>query len=184
MPPEANRNVVAVIGSGSQGYPELSKPIGIWLAESGFDIVTGGGSGVMAAVAEAHQLVPGREGKVIGILPSSQPCESPEERNRYHAPLGYPNPHVDYAIRTHLPLSGPQGKTLGSRNHIVVLTGDCVLAFPGQEGTRSEIQLALEYGKPTIVLSPERDWNEFLNSQVFLVKTVKEAQIKIEEVFR
>ena len=65
---------------------------------------------------------------------------------------GYPNPWVELAIRTHLPLSGEQGTDRESRNHINVLTSDVVIALPGGAGTRSELTLALRYGKPVAVL--------------------------------
>ena len=35
-----------------------------------------------------------------------------------------------------------------SRNHLNVLTADAVVALPGGAGTRSEVELALEYRRP------------------------------------
>jgi len=61
-----------------------------------------------------------------------------------------PNPWVEVPIRTHLPLSGVDGTDPRSRNHINVLTADVVVALPGGDGTRSEVRLALRYGRPVV----------------------------------
>ena len=47
-----------------------------------------------------------------------------------------------------------QGKDNLSRNHINVLTSDLIIALPGGEGTRSEIELSLEYQKPLLIFDP------------------------------
>ena len=41
---------------------EMTEPLGRWLAESGYDLLTGGGAGVMAAVSRAFTAVPNRCG--------------------------------------------------------------------------------------------------------------------------
>jgi hypothetical protein len=51
-------------------------------------------------------------------------------------------------IRTHLPLSGPDGKKPMSRNHMNVLSADYVVILPGGEGTKTEAELCVEYRKP------------------------------------
>ncbi|MFQ5443165.1 MAG: hypothetical protein ACE5EK_00985 [Nitrospinales bacterium] len=172
------RIIVGVIGSGSTSYPHLCKPLGDWLAKQGFDLVNGGGQGVMSEVAAAFADVENRKCQIIGILPASGPCQTADERKNYSTPTGYPNDHVDLPIRTHLHLSGSSGKELASRNHIVVLTSDIVVALPGSEGTRSEIQLAIEYGKPLIIVNPDGKWNSFQSAQtaeIVMVKTIEEA---------
>jgi hypothetical protein len=63
---------------------------------------------------------------------------------------GYPNPFVELAIFTHLPLSGITGTDPRSRNHINILSSDVVIVLPGSEGTESEMTLAVRYGKPVI----------------------------------
>ena len=35
-----------------------------------------------------------------------------------------------------------------SRNHLTVLSADAIVALPGGAGTRSEVELALEYHRP------------------------------------
>lgn len=129
----------------------------------------------MEAVSQAFAEVPDRKGSIIGVLPASGPCDSPEARSAY-APLpGYPNAWIEIAIHTHLPLSGASGKDIVSRNHIIILSADVIVAFPGSEGTRSEIQLALEYGRPLLILNPNHEWDEFKNTQTPTAKNPEEA---------
>lgn len=137
----------------------------------------------MAEVAAAFAAVQNRKGRVIGILPALKSCLTADERKHYSPPPGYPNDHVDIPIRTHLHLSGSSGKELASRNHIVVLTSDIVIALPGSEGTRSEIQLAIEYGRPLLIVNPYGEWDSFESAQsakVVLVKTLEEALSRLE----
>jgi uncharacterized protein (TIGR00725 family) len=131
-------------------YAELSEPLGRWLAESGYDLLTGGGAGVMTAVCRSFAAVPNRRGLSVGILPAGPPA-------------GYPNPYLDIVIQTHLPKRGEEGADILSRNHINVLSAAVVIALPGREGTRTELALALHYRKPTIAyLGPS---GEIANSQ-------------------
>lgn len=102
-------------------------------------------SEVSRAFFETHD----RAGVVIGVLPAYRfPGGKP--------PQGYPNPWVEIPIRTHLHLSGARGTALGSRNHINVLSSDVIVAFPGSWGTRSEVALALRYGRPLAAYLQER----------------------------
>ena len=169
------RTVVGVIGSGTERHPQLSEPLGQWLASQDCDLINGGGGGIMAGVSRAFAETLHRQGKVIGIIPASGPCDTPEARSAYAPVTGYPNPWIDTAIYTHLHLSGTSGKEMGSRNSIIILTADGIVAFPGGAGTRSEIQLALEYGKPLLILNPHQEWDEFKNTPAAMVATAGEA---------
>ncbi|MHC4507097.1 MAG: SLOG cluster 4 domain-containing protein, partial [Planctomycetota bacterium] len=131
--------VVGVLGSGTAPHAERARAVGQWLAHEGVHLLTGGGAGVMEAVSRAFFEVPDRRGAVIGILPGSADGAIPG---------GYPNPWVEIAISTHLPLSGERGTDALSRNHINVLSSDVLLALPGGAGTASEVRLALRYGRP------------------------------------
>ena len=168
------RLMVGVIGSGKEPFHSLSFPLGQWLAEKGFDLINGGGQGVMAETARAFSTVSNRNGTVIGILPASAMCDRPELRKDYRAPNGYPNSYSEIVIRTHLPLTGEQGHAAGSRNHIIVLSADFIFALPGSSGTRSEIELALDYGKPIVVISPNEEWQEFA-TRAHIVKSIADA---------
>ncbi len=143
--------VVGVMGSGAEAYADRAAEVGEWLAHEGVHLLTGGGGGVMTAVARAFCSVAERRGLVVGILPSSG--EGPLPR----APAGYPNPWVEIAVRTHLPLRTERGAESLSRNHINVLSSDVVIALPGGAGTSSEVALALRYGRPLVAYLNRRE---------------------------
>jgi uncharacterized protein (TIGR00725 family) len=121
-----SRPLVGVMGSGKSEHAALAEPLGTWLACEGVHLLTGGGRGVMTAVSRAFCAVAGRAGLSIGVLPGDGWGRSPD---------GYPNPWIELAIRTHLPLRGPEGGALLSRNHINVLSADAIVALPGGAGT-------------------------------------------------
>lgn len=137
------RAIVGVMGSGVDRHEKLAAPLGRWIAEGGHHLLTGGGGGVMEAVSEAFAAVPGRAGLAIGVLKAMV-----DARGRVVPRT--PNPFVDIAIRTHLPLSGDEGTDPLSRNHINVLSADLVVGLPGGDGTRSEMELALRYERPVV----------------------------------
>ena len=132
------------MGSGAARHAHLAKPLGRALAPIGVHLLTGGGRGVMEAVSRAFHEVSGREGLVIGVLPAADAGPG--------APPGYPNPWVELAIRTHLDARGDDGSGLRSRNHVNILSSDVVVALPGSAGTASEVELAIRYGRPLILL--------------------------------
>jgi predicted Rossmann-fold nucleotide-binding protein len=153
-PRARGRRLVAVIGSGRVADPHCDE-LGRLIATLGFDLLTGGGRGVMAAVSRAFSETSPREGLVIGVVPGRvHGLERIEERTAtavtYEPPPGYPNEWVEIAICTHLPDSGEKGTLRSSRNHINVLSAHAIVAMPGREGTESEIFLAKQYGVPVI----------------------------------
>ena len=141
FPPLA-RHTVGVMGSGTDEHADLARGVGTLLARVGVNLLTGGGQGVMRAVARAFTQAPRARGISIGIIP----CRSESERGVPKE--GYPNEFVELAIHTHLPHSAAYGMDDLSRNHINVLSSAVVIALPGAAGTASEISLALRYGKP------------------------------------
>jgi predicted Rossmann-fold nucleotide-binding protein len=147
------RPVVGVMGSGVEGQEDLALPLGRWIAEAGYHLLTGGGGGVMASVTRGFVSVSPRAGVAVGVLPGGTPVA--DGRRTHLAPVGYPNASVEIAIRTHLPRSGAEGKDPMSRNHVNVLTSDVVVCLPGGSGTLTEIELALEYGRPIVLFDPE-----------------------------
>ena len=172
------RKMIAVIGSGKDQHLNLSKPLGEWIAENGYSLLHGGGGGVMLSTARAFCSVKNRTGFVVGIIPSNSICSSPVERESYMPPSDYPNPYTEVTIRTHLHLTGALGKNIASRNHIIILSADTVIALPGGPGTQSEIELAIEYKKPLVLLSPNGEWDSFAN-RASTVKAVADAVEKI-----
>ena len=133
---------MGVMGSGSDPHRPRAEALGKALAALDVHLLTGGGRGVMEAVSRAFASGPGRRGMVLAVLPASDGEPGP--------PVGYPNEWIELAIRTHLPLRGVRGGEPMSRNHINVLTSDVIVALPGGPGTLSEVQLALDYGRPVV----------------------------------
>lgn len=143
------RPIVGVMGSGRHAHAARATRLGVWLAEEGVHLLTGGGGGVMAAVSEAFAGVRHRAGAVIGVLPAA-------DGGGLRAPEGYPNPWVELPIYTHLPATGVRGLESGSRNHVNVLTADVVVGLPGSAGTASEMALAVRYGRPVVAYVGDR----------------------------
>src|SRR5262249_34011292 len=107
------RRLVAVIGSGRSADPHCAD-VGRLIAHLGFDLLTGGGRGVMEAVSRAFFEVQPRKGLVIAVVPATvEGLTALEYRHpapvAYDLPPGYPNEWVELAIFTHLPDSGPDG---------------------------------------------------------------------------
>jgi predicted Rossmann-fold nucleotide-binding protein len=148
------RPVVGVMGSSTRAFEDLAAPLGRWLASAGVHLLTGGGVGSMEAVSRAFAEVEPRAGLVVGVLPADLPDGIAVPR------AGYPNPSVELAIFTHLPLSGITGTDPRSRNHINILSSDVVIVLPGNEGTESEMTLAVRYQKPVIAFFGDHmvDW--------------------------
>ncbi len=96
----------------------------------------------MTSVSRAFLEARRGRGISIGVVP----CASLGARSSPRE--GSPNPYVELPVYTHLPLSGVDGQDDLSRNHINVLTSDVIIALPGSDGTRSEVELAVKYGKP------------------------------------
>lgn len=158
------------MGSSSRAFEELAEPLGRWLATTGVHLLTGGGVGTMEAVSRAFAAVHPREGMVIGVLPADLPDGNAVPR------AGYPNPSVELAIFTHLPLSGITGTDPRSRNHINILSSDVVIVLPGNEGTESEMTLAVRYRKPVIAFFGDHavDWQP--PSGVPVARTLDEVE--------
>jgi predicted Rossmann-fold nucleotide-binding protein len=145
------RKIVGVMGSGEHAFPALAEAAGRVIGAAGYHLLTGGGDGVMAAAARGFTGVPDRAGLSLGIVRADGVEHLGESRaSRRYTPRG-PNPYVELAIFTHLPYSGRRGKHDLSRNHINVLTATAVVVLPGGDGTASELELALEYGRPVVL---------------------------------
>lgn len=133
---------VGVMGSSQDEYTDLAVPLGKLLADLECNLLTGAGRGVMTSVSRAYLKARRGRGISIGVVP----CASLDARETPRA--GSPNPYVELPVYTHLPLSGGDGQHDLSRNHINVLTSDVIIALPGSDGTRSEVELAIRYDKP------------------------------------
>jgi len=136
--------IIGVMGSGSEPHSKNSTQLGKWIAEAGYHLLTGGGGGVMSAVSKSFFETENRKGLSIGIIPGNV------DENGYKSLKHYPNPWIEIPIYTHLPLSGSDGISPLSRNHINILSAHLIVALPGSQGTKSEIQLSLKYKKPVL----------------------------------
>lgn len=141
------------MGSGKEEWQPYSTLVGSLVARLGFNLLTGAGRGTMAAVAKAFVETSARRGISIGVVPTIK-----RDQNLYEPKAGYPNPYVE------LPLVSPLGTFEGldsehvSRNHINILTSDCIVALPGSKGTWNEIMLARRFGKPLFLYGPRSEF--------------------------
>ncbi len=145
--------VVGVMGSHEQPWAGYAGPLGAHLAGRGVHLLTGGGAGAMAAVAEAFCSAPGRQGVSIGILPAD-----PDPEKGFAARKGYPSPWVEVAIVTPLGTFRGADDDLITRNHVNILTADAVVALPGAIGTHNEIRLARRFGKKIVLFGPAAEF--------------------------
>src|SRR6266480_7008183 len=168
--PSLANQTVGVMGSGTDEHDALGREIGKLLAQLGVNLLTGGGRGVMTSVSRAFVQAPRKRGICIGIIP----CFSESERARPKD--GYPNEYVELAIYTHLPHSGPRGKEDLSRNHINVLSSAGIIALPGEQGTATEVSLAVDYNKPVIAYSPQKHLVDHFPKSVARATTLREVE--------
>lgn len=114
---------IAVIGgySCSKKVYKLAERLGELIAQEGWVLICGGGSGVMEAACKGAKK---KGGLTVGILPSLEGGEA--------------NPYLDVTIPTGLGYA---------RNILVVRAADCIIALDGKYGTLSEIAFSLNEGK-------------------------------------
>jgi hypothetical protein len=119
---------IGVIGGSrpEHRFLELAYEVGCRIAKEGAILVCGGLGGVMAEAARGARE---NEGLTIGLLPGGDPEAA--------------NPHIDVPIATGL------GYT---RNSLVAMNADALIAIDGEYGTLSEIAFGKIYGKPVIGL--------------------------------
>ncbi len=118
--------VIGCDGSIPKKLRDMSEKIGMDVAKSGSLLVCGGRGGIMEAVCRGAKRA---GGTTIGILPSLDKKDA--------------NSYVDIPITTGIGIA---------RNALVVSSSDVVIAINGRVGTLSEISLALNYGKPVVVV--------------------------------
>ncbi len=118
--------VIGLDGKLSEDVFRTAEKIGADIAESGAILVCGGRGGVMEAACKGAK---SKGGLTVGILPSLDGHDA--------------NKHLDVAITTGIGYA---------RNSIVVSSADAVIAVNGSTGTLSEIAMALNLGKPVVVV--------------------------------
>jgi uncharacterized protein (TIGR00725 family) len=155
-PPVARLPIVGVMGASAAAWEQFAWPLGQHLAERGVHLLTGGGAGAMAAVAEAFCAVAGRRGVSIGILPTVK-----HPAGGFVVVAGYPNPWVEIPILTPLGVFSGTDDDFVSRNHVNILTANAIVALPGATGTHNEIRLARRFGKQLILHGPPAEFAAF-----------------------
>ena len=117
---------VGVIGGANpeEKWRQVAFNIGKGVAQKGGVLICGGLSGVMEAAARGAKEA---GGLTLGVLPG----------NSYHEA----NPYIDIALSTGM------GYT---RNSLVAMNADILIAVNGQHGTLSEIAFGFIYGKKII----------------------------------
>jgi hypothetical protein len=121
-----NKIRIGVIGGASPEprYRQIAYDVGKQIAERGIILVCGGLGGVMEAAARGAKKA---GGLTVGILPGNSHEEA--------------NVHIDVPIATGLGYS---------RNSLVAMNADVLIAVNGQFGTLSEIAYGNIYGKKVI----------------------------------
>jgi len=123
------RKRIAVIGADAklpQEIASMAERIGADIARNNCILVCGGRGGVMEAACRGAKNV---GGLTVGILPSLDGADA--------------NEYLDVMITTGLGYA---------RNSIVVSAADAVIAVNGSTGTLSEIGMALNFGRPVVVV--------------------------------
>ena len=119
---------VGVIGGANPDKASLdaARSVGRLIARKGASLVCGGLGGIMQAAAGGAKE---EGGLTIGILPGSRPADA--------------NPSIDIPIATGMGYS---------RNSLVAMNADVLIAIDGEYGTLSEIAYGCIYGKKVIGL--------------------------------
>lgn len=141
------RKMVAL--SGSDGNDKnltvstlkMAEDVGYYIAKKGGVLICGGRGGVMRMAARGAKRA---KGLTIGILP-----DSGETANEF----------IDIVIPTNLGVF---------RNYILINSADAVIAVAGRWGTLNEVSLALNIGKPTVVLKGSGGWSDILSKRELL----------------
>ena len=120
--------MISVIGGEAAGPEalEVAEEVGREIARRGATLVCGGRGGVMEAACRGAREAGGH---TIGIMPGRNHEESP------------PNAYVEFPVFTGMGFT---------RNAIVVLSGDAVIAIDGSYGTLSELAFALIHDAPIV----------------------------------
>jgi hypothetical protein len=138
------KRLIAVSGSNRRDKSltefalKSAEEVGYWIAKKGGILICGGRDGIMEAAAKGAKR---GGGLTIGILPGSK-----EEANKF----------IDIAIPTQLGCF---------RNYVLISSSDAVIGIAGRWGTLNELSLALDLGKPTIVLKSSGGWAEILSKK-------------------
>ncbi|MEE8167787.1 MAG: TIGR00725 family protein [Candidatus Hydrothermarchaeales archaeon] len=143
---------IAVIGSSDAAKEiyDMAEEVGREIGRAGCVVVCGGLGGVMEASAKGAK----EEGGItVGILPGVDSSDA--------------NNYIDIKVVT---------AASHARNAIIARTADALIAVGGGFGTLSEIALALNIGKPVVVLKGVEGIPHLLEiKELFSAENPKEA---------
>ena len=160
--------IVGVIGSHVDSHTELATPLGQLIAASGCHLLTGGGGGVMIAVAKSFVTHPNRKGVCIGILPIETVNELKEMPH-------YTNPHVEIPIITPLSQRALDMAAMPlARNEVNIFSSDLIIGLPGFQGTQAETSMALMHYKPIVLFGNKSEFSGF-PTDTLIVETIEEV---------
>jgi uncharacterized protein (TIGR00725 family) len=156
----SRKPIIGVMGGADvpEEVASLARQLGRAIAKEGWVVLSGGrDAGVMAAVSRGASEA---SGTVVGVLPDRD--------------LSRASPHLTIPIRTGL------GE---GRNVINILSSDVVIALPGSSGTLSEINLALQNGKPLVLLARDDAENLVeIGRNVVACQNVEEVLTRIKDI--
>lgn len=147
--------IIGVMGSHEKGWEEFTTPLGQLIADHDYRLLTGAGGGVMTAVAKAFCETEGRQGVSLGIVPTV------DYEGGYVARDEYPNPYIELPILVPLDKKAQGATNPYSRNHVNVMTSNALVILPGEQGTRDEVSLGIQYNKPMVLFGPEAEFVSF-----------------------
>lgn len=168
--------IVGVMGSHEEEWEEYADPVGDLLARRGFNLLTGAGAGVMTVVARSFTHVRARDGVAIGILPAvdykGQKLDSEE----------YPNPYIEIPMITPLSAKAQSDQMPYSRNLTNVMTAQALIILPGSHGTKNEVSIGLQYGKPMILFGPDHAFDSF-PEEPLRATDIAQVSLFLDDVF-
>jgi uncharacterized protein (TIGR00725 family) len=122
--------IIGIVGghfcNTTPGAMQMAEEVGATLARRGMALICGGGDGVMEAACRGCREA---GGTTLGVLKGNCSAEG--------------NQHLDYAILTSMDVAS---------NNIIVWTAAGLIAFDGRYGTLNEVALALDFGKPLVMV--------------------------------
>ena len=140
--------IVALFGSGDNSHTsdcQLARRAGQVIAQTGHDLLTGGGGGAMQEALAGFATVSALRGKTFAVLP-----------DKYPAPLG----RYDIVIATGLPAPKTIDWDQRSRNFVNAKLCDAAIAVSITAGTTVEVAWMLKLGKPCFFLGSKSDFAE------------------------
>lgn len=170
------RPIIGVMcGSGSI-FP-LAEELAEAIAVREWNLLTGGGGGTMQAVTNSYNRFKKSHCRSIAVRPKGR-------GNTANADV-----LIDSGVEFGTHWDDKEHLVGDSRNHLNVRIADVVVALPGMYGTQSELDLAVQHGKPCIAFLPcdgdrignlEREGRAIPDLGVEVARTIEEVERFLE----